>query len=123
MAQPSMRELRAAFESNTKRRSYITGLVLVTSAFLAGVGAFAGVILSHAPLLKLLFGTILGVMISVLFVIGHDACHDSLTPSHRLNSIIGRACFMPTLHPFICWELGHNRLHHGWTNLKGVDYV
>lgn len=28
-----------------------------------------------------------------------------------------------SLTPFTCWDLGHNRLHHSFTNLKGKDYV
>ena len=83
-------------------------------------GSLAGVALVDAAGGKLAFGILLGLSISFLFVIGHDACHDSLTPSHRLNQWLGRLCFMPTLHPFVCWELGHNRLHHGTTNLRGV---
>ena len=86
-------------------------------------GSLAGVALMDEAGWKLVFGILIGLSISFLFVIGHDACHDSLTPSHRLNMVLGRLCFLPTLHPFVCWELGHNRLHHGWTNLRGVDYV
>jgi omega-6 fatty acid desaturase (delta-12 desaturase) len=123
MPQPSVSELRAAFESDSKRRSFVTGLALFTGISILCLGAFATVTLADQLWLKLALSIILGVLISVLFVIGHDACHDSLTPSHKLNLLLGRLCFMPTLHPYACWELGHNRLHHGWTNLKGVDYV
>jgi omega-6 fatty acid desaturase (delta-12 desaturase) len=92
------------------------------------VGAFHAVfywggLASSNVLTKLLMGSLLGLSTAILFVIGHDACHDSLTPSRTLNQILARLAFLPSLHPYSTWELGHNQLHHGWTNLKGVDYV
>jgi acyl-lipid omega-6 desaturase (Delta-12 desaturase) len=61
--------------------------------------------------------------IARLFVIGHDACHGSYTPSKVLNGWIGRIAFLPSLTPYSLWETGHNLAHHGFTNLKGRDYV
>jgi hypothetical protein len=37
---------------------------------------------------------------SQLFVIGHDACHGSLTASRLLNALIGRMAFVPSAHSF-----------------------
>lgn len=99
------------------------GVLLFCCTFAPSIGLFAAVLLAPDAWLKAGCGVLLGICISALFVVGHDACHDSLTPSHRLNGVLGRLSFLPTLHPFVCWELGHNRLHHGWTNLKGRDYV
>jgi acyl-lipid omega-6 desaturase (Delta-12 desaturase) len=64
-----------------------------------------------------------GIWIARLFVIGHDACHGSYTPAKRLNQWIGRIAFLPSLTPYSLWEVGHNLAHHGFTNLKGRDYV
>ncbi|HMK86585.1 MAG TPA: fatty acid desaturase [Steroidobacteraceae bacterium] len=61
--------------------------------------------------------------IARLFVIGHDACHGAYTRHDLLNQWIGRIAFLPSLTPYSLWELGHNLAHHGWTNLKGRDYV
>src|SRR6266851_749588 len=36
---------------------------------------------------------------------------------------IGRIAFLPSLTPYSLWEIGHNLAHHGFTNLKGRDYV
>ena len=65
----------------------------------------------------------MAIATSRLFVIGHDACHQSLTPSRALNRIIGRLCFLPSLTPYSLWEVGHNVAHHGYNNLRGHDYV
>jgi omega-6 fatty acid desaturase (delta-12 desaturase) len=58
-----------------------------------------------------------------LFVIGHDACHGSLTNSGGLNKVIGRLAFLPSLTTFSLWRVGHNVVHHGFNNLKGRDFV
>ena len=121
--QPSVNELRAVFEPAARQRSFTFGLFLVVLLALIFAGSVTAIVLVHHLSAKLLLSFILGLVISLMFVVGHDACHDSLTPSHALNEILGRICFLPTLHPYVSWELGHNRLHHGWTNLKGVDYV
>lgn len=59
----------------------------------------------------------------MLFVVGHDACHGSFTSRRRWNACIGRLAFLPSLTPFSTWDLGHNRTHHVYTNLKPADYV
>ena len=70
-----------------------------------------------------LWGAIAGAATAMLFVVGHDACHGSLTASPRLNRRIGSLAFLPSLTPFSAWELGHNQTHHVYTNLKPADYV
>ena len=70
-----------------------------------------------------LFAGLATIFIGRLFVLGHDACHQSLTPSRRLNRWLGTLAFLPSLHPFSLWDLGHNRIHHRYTNQRGLDYV
>ena len=64
-----------------------------------------------------------GVTMGILFVVGHDACHGSLSRSRTVNLLAGRLAFLPTLTPLSAWRLGHNKLHHGYTNLASHDYV
>ena len=87
-----------------------------------------GALLAGAVLLapwwaKLLCGLAAGFVIGRLFVIGHDACHQSLTKHRGLNRWLGRIAFLPSLTPYSLWDMGHNVVHHGFTNLKGVDFV
>lgn len=72
---------------------------------------------------QLALGVVNAVAIARLFVLGHDACHGSLFRRGWANQIAGRAAFLPSLTPYSTWELGHNTLHHGFTNLRGKDYV
>jgi len=81
------------------------------------------VILGPGLLLKLLGAVVTWVGIVRLFLIGHDACHGALTDSDRLNSVVGRLAFLPSLTPFSLWHVGHNVVHHGFNNLRGRDFV
>ena len=72
---------------------------------------------------KLACGLVLGFVIGRLFIIGHDACHQSLTPHRGLNKWLGRIAFLPSVTPYSLWDVGHNVVHHGYTNLKGFDFV
>ena len=56
-----------------------------------------------------------------MFVLGHDACHQSLTPSRRLNIFLGRVLFLPTLTASSLWIAGHNIAHHGHPGLRFHD--
>jgi omega-6 fatty acid desaturase (delta-12 desaturase) len=57
----------------------------------------------------------------MLFVVGHDAAHNGLTRIRQLNQVIGRLAFLPSLHAFSLWDLSHNRLHHRYNNVRGLD--
>ncbi len=83
----------------------------------------AGAVLFSAWWLQLLCGLAAGFVIGRLFIIGHDACHMSLTPNRKLNQWLGRIAFLPSLTAYSLWDVGHNVIHHGYTCLKGVDFV
>lgn len=95
-------------------------LALDYGLFVLGI---AGTLWCDAVWLKLLCGMAAGFVIGRLFIIGHDGCHQSLTPHRGLNKVIGRIAFLPSLTPYSLWDTGHNVVHHGYTNLKGVDFV
>jgi acyl-lipid omega-6 desaturase (Delta-12 desaturase) len=76
-----------------------------------------------SALVRFFAGIAAGVVMAMLFVVGHDACHGSFTSRRWLNSILGRIAFLPTMTPFSTWELSHNLTHHVYTNLKQLDYV
>ncbi|MFZ4287229.1 fatty acid desaturase [Variovorax sp. HJSM1_2] len=83
----------------------------------------AGVVLFESVWLMLLCGLAAGFVIGRLFVVGHDGCHQSLTEHRRLNKWLGRIAFLPSMTAYSLWDVGHNVVHHGFTNLKGVDFV
>jgi omega-6 fatty acid desaturase (delta-12 desaturase) len=104
-------------------RTTLWALVLLAFDYALLLTALAGTVWLSAVWAKLLAGLAAGFVTGRLFVIGHDACHQSLTPHRRLNKWLGRLAFLPSLTPYSLWDVGHNVIHHGYTNLKGVDFV
>jgi len=105
------------------QRSTVRALLLLTIDILLFAAAITGTVLLHPLWAKLLSGSAAGFVTGRLFIIGHDACHQSLTPHRGLNKWLGRIAFLPSLTPYSLWDIGHNVVHHGYTNLKGVDFV
>jgi acyl-lipid omega-6 desaturase (Delta-12 desaturase) len=116
-------ELRSVFPELATQKSNIKAFAIFLSVFSAYLLCFIGIVSLSSLGAKLVCALGGGLFIGVLFIIGHDACHGSFTSKRLLNNFIGRLCFLPSLHPFTSWELAHNRLHHGWTNLRGKDYT
>jgi omega-6 fatty acid desaturase (delta-12 desaturase) len=106
---------------STRTTLYPIALLAFDYALL--LSALAGAVLLDAWWARVLCGMAAGFVTGRLFVIGHDACHQSLTPHRRLNQWLGRIAFLPSLTPYSLWEVGHNVVHHGYTNLKGFDFV
>lgn len=71
--------------------------------------------------LKLLASLGCGVMISLMFIAGHDAAHQSFSRSKLLNRVAGTIALLPGLHPYTLWEFHHNKVHHRFTAQIGVD--
>jgi omega-6 fatty acid desaturase (delta-12 desaturase) len=97
------------------------GLCVLDAALF--VAAVATVIGAPSEFVKALASIVVGLQIARLFVLGHDACHQSLFTHRDANRWIGRLLFLPSLTPYSTWEVGHNLGHHAYTNLRGKDYV
>lgn len=117
------RKLIRAWLAPISGRSTARALALVVSDLLLYAACLAAALLAPHPVLQALAGLATGLVISRLFILGHDACHQSLTRHRTLNRWLGRLIFLPSLTPYSLWEVGHNVVHHGYTNLKGFDFV
>lgn len=106
-----------------RKRSTLKGIALLLLNAALYLAAVAGAIFAASMWAKFGCSLLVGLLTGLLFVVGHDACHQSLTPHRNLNKLIGRLAFLPSLHTYSLWDLGHNRIHHRYTNLKGYDYV
>lgn len=95
--------------------------------FARDVAIYAAVVTAlvivDSPLLLLPLWILAGLAISALFIIGHDAAHGALFKSKRLNYVVGQLAMLPALHLYEGWVFGHNRIHHGHTTRRGMDYV
>jgi omega-6 fatty acid desaturase (delta-12 desaturase) len=102
------------------------GLAFPLALFLAVLASFAGTIfaiLAGSGLAALGLVPLGGILVMMLFVIGHDACHQSYTSSHLINHVIGRIAFLPALHSFSLWDREHNQRHHRFNNIRHLDYA
>ncbi len=117
-----LRQLRIALASYAKP-SWWPSLFWV--AFdLSAYGLLLHTVVSSTTRWQQIFASLLlGLFSARLFILGHDACHQALTPSSKANKLLGRILFLPTLTPYLGWELGHNVIHHSFTNLRGKDFV
>ena len=106
---------------STRNTALAIRLVLVDFMFFAACLSVA--VFSRNVALQLFAAVLTGFVIARLFILGHDACHQSLTRHRPLNRWLGRLLFLPSLTPYSLWEVGHNVVHHGYTNLRGVDFV
>jgi omega-6 fatty acid desaturase (delta-12 desaturase) len=115
--------VRRALGPAARRRSVLKGMGLFLLSLSAYGAALLGVVALPWWPARLLCAVLSAAPLGTLFLVGHDAGHDSLTPWPWLNAVLGRLAFLPSLHPYTPWKVRHDRLHHGFTNLRGYDYV
>lgn len=120
---PNVPEVRGQIPDEVSARSTFLGLfVFFVVAGLYGLSWWAILAAPWWPL-QIAAAIANGIFSTTIFVVGHDACHGSLTPIPWLNQVLGRINFLPSLTPYVTWEYAHNRVHHSYTNLKPRDYA
>ncbi|HUO80198.1 MAG TPA: fatty acid desaturase [Steroidobacteraceae bacterium] len=119
---PSVTRLREVLSAYYDRSTALALALLAADIALFVAGEW--LVARGGTLAAALAGSALATLAIVrLFIIGHDACHGSLTDHAALNKLLGRIAFLPSLTPFSLWRVGHNVVHHGFNNLKGRDFV
>ncbi len=104
-------------------RSSALGTAMLVCDIVGYLVSIVFVAYEHSWIAQLLFASAATIFVGRLFMLGHDACHQSLTPNRRLNRGLGTLALVTSLHPYSLWDLGHNRIHHRFTNQRGLDYV
>ncbi len=122
-APQTISQVKAHVSDHLRVRSSATGICLFLVSSAGYTASFAVTLAPVSPWIRLLASLANAVFIATLFIVGHDACHGALTPKVWLNKLLGRLSFLASWHPYVSWDLGHNKIHHSWTNLKGRDYV
>jgi omega-6 fatty acid desaturase (delta-12 desaturase) len=82
-----------------------------------------GLVLFDNPIVVVALWFVSALVVSGLFIVAHDAAHESLFGSKRLNSLVGHLAMLPSWHVYEGWVLGHNRIHHKYTVRQGFDFV
>ncbi len=98
----------------------VPSLVLAVVMYLAPV---VGLALTDRWWALLVLWPLAGLGVAGLFVLGHDASHGALVESRRVGRILAQVCMVPSAHVEAAWDLGHNRIHHGYTTRQGFDFV
>ena len=98
-----------------------TAILLFFLDFTIYAIAIMGIIFMENIALRILCAILAGLKIASIFVIAHDAAHDSFIGDRLLNKIIARITFLPVLHNYSLWLIVHNRLHHQAPNVKGIN--
>ena len=101
--------------------SLFWGVSLALADLAQYAAAIAGVLLLPALSLKIACSLFAGLKIANLATLGHDAAHESLTPSRRLNKLLGIIVFMPGLTNWALWIYEHHYRHHPYTNGELTD--
>ena len=122
-SRPTVLEVRAQIPAEVSARSLALGLTVLFAAMVVYCAAVAAVLLAPWWPVQIACAILAGLSIATVFVVGHDACHGSLTPYDPLNKVLGRIAFLPSWTPYTSWEFAHNRVHHSYTNLRGKDYA
>jgi linoleoyl-CoA desaturase len=110
---PTSDEIRSA-----RRRLHAKAVVIAV----LGAGSYWGLVVANSPILVRFACAALLVLASVGVATGimHDANHGAFSRSRRVNRIVG--CSLDLLGGSSwLWRFKHNTLHHGSTNVMGVD--
>lgn len=121
-------ELRARVNAyfNEKNISrYGNAEVIASAAFMFAIylGPYILMIsgLVQSPLMILLSWIVMGFgMAGLGMVLMHDANHGSFSKNRKVNRWLGKSLYLLGGFP-PNWRQQHNSLHHGYTNIDGVD--
>ncbi len=119
----SLREVIAAIPAECYERSTARGLWLAGRDIALHALVVFALVEVNAWWAVLALWLVSGFTTSAMFVLGHDAAHEALFDSKRLNAIVGRILFLPSLHIYAAWKLGHNHVHHRHTAREQMDFV
>ena len=119
----SLNDVRAVIPPECYRASAGRATVALVQAALLYLAPVVGLALTNRWWMLLILWPLAGLGCVGLFVLGHDASHGALTTSRVANRMIARACMVPGAHVESAWDLGHNRVHHGYTTRQGFDFI
>ena len=119
----SLNEVRSAIPAHCYEPSRSRGTLALVQAVLLYLVPMTLLVLTDRWWAVPLLWVAAGLAIAGLFVLGHDASHGALFRSRRANRAVAVTCMAPSAHVEAAWNLGHNRIHHGYTTRRGFDFV
>lgn len=99
-----------------------SGLLLFVRDFALYWGLWAAVLCVPALGLKVLASVLLGVRLTSMYTLAHDASHRTLCASARLNWCVALLLGVPSVQNYRMWTHDHNHVHHPRTNGDHFDF-
>jgi acyl-lipid omega-6 desaturase (Delta-12 desaturase) len=119
----SLSAVRAVIPEECYQRSRLRSAISVARDGALYLAVIAALVLVDTWWLAAPLVILAGLVVSAMFIIGHDAAHQSLFEGRRANRVVATVMMLPSLHVHEAWVLGHNRVHHGYTAQQGMDFV
>jgi acyl-lipid omega-6 desaturase (Delta-12 desaturase) len=119
----SWKAAAAVIPADCHERPTWTGVAYLARAAAIYAASVAALLATDRPLALPPLWLLAGLAVGAFFVLGHDAAHGALFASPRLCRVVARLALLPSLHAYEPWVVGHNRIHHGHTGRRGVDFV
>ena len=113
--------IKSKKQTKSRHKSDFSSIFILLGQCVLYIVFLFGAVADYSIFANISCSICLGLVIGQFFIIGHDACHQSLAKSSFLNKVIGRFSFSLALHSYTLWALEHNQKHHGNTNIKGKD--
>lgn len=113
--------VRGVLPARVYQRSYLLAVGLAVTTLVLNLGLVYLTYTAQSVSWLLFWAVARGLSVGPVFIVAHDACHDSLSPSNRLNYWLGQLCFLPSWHSFTAWKVRHNHIHHRHTNIIELD--
>jgi len=85
-------------------------------------GLWAAVLFAPAIGWKILASVLLGIRLTSMYTLAHDASHRTLFASRRWNWIAALALGVPSVQNYRMWTHDHNHVHHPRTNGDHFDF-
>ena len=102
--------------------SYKRGLFVVARDLLLYWALLAVIVFVPAFGWKVLASALLGLRMTSMYTLAHDASHSALVPGKRANWVIALLLGVPTFQNFRLWTHHHNQIHHPRTNGDHFDF-
>jgi omega-6 fatty acid desaturase (delta-12 desaturase) len=120
LTEPNLSILRRLLRPYENKNNTLAILLWMSNYIAFFFGQYCVVELNNP--LKIIGSFIIFISMSRLFILGHDASHESFTSSKKLNYVIAQLSFSPALVTAEGWKQWHNLAHHGFTNLAPRDF-
>jgi omega-6 fatty acid desaturase (delta-12 desaturase) len=85
-------------------------------------GLWAAVLFAPALGWKILASVLMGIRLTSMYTVAHDASHRTLFASRRWNWIAALALGVPSVQNYRMWTHDHNHVHHPRTNGDHFDF-